>query len=326
MKNLLWVSPVEGREGFPSIISRWPLPIFIVLLLLGVACGPGDYQKSIKDFQDASGVVIASTEAFLKNANRVEQELQIDQAVFLHEELDAAAIRNQRIISDDSIQVRTKALNALSAYLANLALLAEGKDAATIGDNTKSLADSLQKVAEDAKKIPGIEGSFANDPKFPGLVSSAATAIGSVAQLIVEHKARKQIEASIRNSEGAISALIQHIGDDCEAAFLRLRNQYEQYTTLLLRAYNHDRASISGPDAVAIDAALKANFAQRASVEAANPRPAIEKMKACHQALVNYVKSSKRPKDLAELKDAVSDFVNAVTPLGKAIGGIVKSI
>lgn len=58
------------------------LVLLAVTLALQAGCGPEDYQKPIKQFQDASAVVITATEAFLNNMNTIEQNKAIDEAIF----------------------------------------------------------------------------------------------------------------------------------------------------------------------------------------------------------------------------------------------------
>jgi hypothetical protein len=63
---------------------------------------------------------------------------------------------------------------------------------------------------------------------------------------------------------------------------------------------------------------IKSYRAQAMQLSAANPAPAITKMRQAHEALVSYVKSNKNPKTLSELVTAVQDFVNATRPLEQA--------
>lgn len=59
---------------------------FMALLLISVslvACGPEDYQKPVQQFREASAVLIATAQNFLGQMNRVEQDKELEQLVFV---------------------------------------------------------------------------------------------------------------------------------------------------------------------------------------------------------------------------------------------------
>src|SRR2546423_13907315 len=85
--------------------------ILVCLLLLALTgCGPEDYQKPIQQFQDASAVVISTTNTFLNNENLIEQNKAIDQIVFEEKGLDLKQIDAIQYITPDEIKARTEAL------------------------------------------------------------------------------------------------------------------------------------------------------------------------------------------------------------------------
>lgn len=298
----------------------------VLLSILPIACGPEDYQNSIQQFQDASSVVINATEAFLNNMNTLEQNKQLDQTVFEKKSLDLPALNKVEIISPEEIRLRTDALNALAQYTSNLAQLAQGNAGSAVTESTSQLSTSLQNLAQDAKKLPGPQSSFLNNPKFSGILSSAAGAVGAVAQLIVEHKARREIEKSIVDNDAAVTALIQQISDDAQGAYLRQKNQLSEYGVQLSRDYDLEIRRDPDPVLLLILAKnIKTYRAKESQIPAADPSPAIAKMKDAHQALVSYVKSNKSPKTLSELIATVQDLANAARPLGQAIQNLTSA-
>jgi hypothetical protein len=293
-----------------------------VALLLGfqVACGPEDYQKPIKDFQDASSIVITATEAFLNNMNTIEQNKLLDEMVFERKPLNLSELDSVEIISPEEIRLRTEALSALSQYTANLGALASGSAGSAVADSTKKCSSSLKDLADDAKKLPGAKGTPLASAKFSGLAGAAATAIGAVAQLMVEKKARREIADSVVENDAAVTALIEQIRTDATLAYERQRNQLGEYGDELAKDYSDELKR--NPDPIlmlSFTQTVKAYRTQQSQLKAANPAEAIDKMSKAHRALVAYVKSNKNPTTFGQLVTGVQQFENAARLLNVAI-------
>jgi hypothetical protein len=298
----------------------------VVVLFFQSSCGPEDYQKPVQQFQDASTVVVNASREFLNNENTVEQNKVLDDLVFERKPLNLPEIDKIEIITPEEIKIRTAALDALSQYTSYLAQLAQGKSGIAVGDNTKKLSDSLKTLADDAKKLPSTKSTFLNNAKFSGVASAAASAIGAVAQLIVEHKARHELERSIVENDSAVRALIQQISDDATLSFERQKNQVGVYGSQLSKDYETELKEKSDPIFLLNFAkTIKTYRTQKLQLSNANPAPAIDKMKKAHEALVAYVVSDKNPKTLAELVTAVQNFVAAAQPLGQAVQALVSA-
>jgi hypothetical protein len=310
---------LKRRKQFTSAITL--LVVFVCMLQAG--CGPEDYQKPIQQFQDASNVVINSTRIFLNNMNLIEQNAQLDTTVFEKKPLDLPMLNKVQIISPEEIKIRTDALDALAQYTSNLAELAQGKSETAVGDSTTKLSASIKTLADDAKKIPG---GFFDNAKFSGVASAAAVAIGAVAQLIVQHKARHEIEKSIAANDATITALINHIGDEAAGSYLRQQAQLGAYGVQLSRDYEIELRGSPDPILLLSFASrIKSYRTQQSQLSQANPAAAIDKMRKAHEALVSYAKSKKTPKSLSELIAAAQDFANAAQPLGQAVQGLISS-
>jgi hypothetical protein len=301
-----------------SIIS-----VIAIVFLLQVGCGPEDYQKPIQQFQDASNVVINTTRAFLNNMNLIEQNATLDTAIFEKKPVDMPALDKVRIISAEEIKIRTDALDALAQYTTNLAQLTQNKPKSEIGESTTKLSASIKTLADDARKIPG---GFFDNAKFSGIASATAAAVGAVAQLIVQHKARREIEQSVAANDAAITALINHISDEAVGSYLRQQAQLGAYGVQLSRDYQFELKA--NPDPVlllSLGSRIKNYRIQQSELSRANPAPAIDKMRKAHEALVTYANSRRSPKTLAELITAAQDFADAAQPLGQAVQALVSS-
>jgi hypothetical protein len=262
----------------------------------------------------------------LNNENTVEQNKVLDDLVFERKPLNLQEIDKIEIITPEEIKIRIAALDALSQYTSNLAQLAQGKTGSAVGDSTKQLSDSLKSLADDANKLPATKTTFLDNAKFSGLTSAAASAIGAVAQLIVEHKARHELERSIVENDAAVKALIQQISDDATSSYERQKNQLGAYGSQLSRDYETELKEKTDPIFLLNFAkTIKSYRAQKLQLANANPAPAIEKMQKAHEALVAYVASDKSPKTFAELVTAVQDFIAAVQPLGQAVQALVSA-
>ena len=313
--------------GFRNRVVRSRLAISMaVCFLFQTGCGPENYQKPIQQFQDASTVVINTSREFLSNENTVEQNKVLDDLIFQRKPLNLPEIDKIEIITPDEIKIRTTALDALAQYTSNLAQLAQGKAGTAVADNTKKLSDSLKTLADDAKKLPATKTTFLDNAKFSGVVSAAGSAIGAVAQLIVEHKARRELQRSIVENDAAVTALIQQISDDATLSYERQKNQLGAYGSQLSRDYETGLKEKSDPIFLLNFAkTIKTYRTQKLQLSSSNPAPAIDKMKKAHEALVSYVTSDKNPKTFADLITAVQDFVSAAQPLGQAVQALVSA-
>ena len=315
-------------------------------LVVTLACGPEDYQKPIQGFQDASNTVIAADRAFLSNENTNEQNLFIDQRVFEQKPFGPAEIDKQTIISSAEIKTRTQALDALSHYTTNLATLAQGKAGSSVGQDTKALSTNLQTLAKDAaNQLNPNKDQAAFNTKFSGVAGAAAAAIGAVAQLIIDHKARTEIEKSIKETDKDVTALVSLIGDDAQGSYLRQKAQLGAYGVQLYKDYaceiavGDSAADVDGvrcpkkEKGVQVDPAILLTLAdriksfrvQQATLENANPAPAIAQMQKSHEALVTFVSSNKSPQTLSELITDVQNFITAAQPLGQAVQSLMTA-
>ena len=320
------------------------ITLFILFVTLG--CGPQDYEKPIQGFQDASKRVITAERGFLANENTIEQDIYINQMVFEQKRFGPKDIDAQTIITPEEIKLRTGALDALSKYTVSLATLASGKAESSVGDDCKDASDKLKDLANDAGSRSATDKSADKfDSKFSGIAGAAATAIGAVAKLILDHKASTAIKASVNSTDKDVTALIELIGTDAQLSYERQRTRLSDYSMQLFNDYNcevgteppsgsnggaaggvqcrktqGDTASL-----LALADRIKALRADQATLAEANPAPAIMKMKKAHEDLVKYVNAPSTPQNLEQLKDSVRSFIAAAQPLGDAVQQLLSN-
>jgi hypothetical protein len=332
------------RGSIPRSVARI---VVTGSFIVSLACGPEDYQKPIQGFQNATNTVIASDRAFLSNENSIEESLYIDQQVFERKPFGSDDVANRAIISPAEIKFRTEALDALSQYTTNLATLAQGKADPSTGQTMKKSSDALQTSATKAGSQAGSNKTqSAFNTKFSGVATAAAAAIGAVAQLVMAHKARNEIKDSVEATDKDITALITLIGDDAQGSYLRQQSQLGAYGVQLYNDYKceirSDSNSAPGADAVncptkekgaqadpvillTLADRMKSLQMQQATLNDANPAPAIAQMQKAHEALVAYVSASKDSGKLSDLMTEVKNFVSAAQPLGQAVQSLMTA-
>jgi hypothetical protein len=328
---------------------RRALALLVGFVVLLVACGPDDYQKPIKEFQDSANIVIAADRIFLANANTIEENLFIDQQIFERKLFGPADVQGRTIITPEEIKLRTDALDALSQYTTSLATLANGKPDTTSGEKMKASSSSLESSAAKAgSQAPSSKEQKAFGEKFSGLANTAAAAIGAVAQAILQHKARIEIKKSVQTTDKDVTALIAFIGDDAQGFYLRQQSQLGIYGVQLYKIYQcevdvQERDGKTPSDAevqicwhpkdyqadpallLTLSDRLKSYRQQQAILEKANPQPAIAKLQKAHEALVAYVTADKNSKNLSTVIDEVNSLVAATKPLEQAIHSLLSA-
>jgi hypothetical protein len=181
------------------------------------------------------------------------------------------------------------------------------------------------------------------------VASAASSAISAVATLIINHKARTEIEKSVKETDPAITALIELISTDAQDSYERQKTQLENYGLDVYKMYQCEVAVVAlpRPDApkpegptcrqrapgvdsdpaslLSLADRIKSYSAQQATLANANPAPAIAKMQKAHQALVAYVSSKNSPTTLSVLVADVQNFITAALPLGQAVEALVKA-
>jgi hypothetical protein len=292
-----------------------------IALFLLAGCGIEDYQKPVKQFQDGSTIVISAAREMLNHVNIVEQNAAIDQAVFEHKPIDIDQIRSLQLVTPPEIDVRTKALDQLNAYAANLGGLASGKAVSDISTQTDKLSKALDGLAKEASGLPASKATFISNPRFGKSLDLLAAAFGALARVLAEHKARAELEKSIADTKQPIDSLLDLLQQELEGAYARQQATLGAQQVYFLNMYKDERSG-GHPDStrlLLLGDRIKSYLQQKAALDAAAPGPSVTAMRTAHAALVNYAQSKHDPKTLKELLDAAQAFYDRVKPFGDAL-------
>jgi len=285
------------------------------------ACGTADLQKPIQQFQDASNVVISAARAMLNQVNTVEQNAAIDKAAFEAGPIDLEKVRGLELVSPQEIEVRTKALGQLSGYISSLASLASGKGTTAVATQTDSLSKALGTLGKNASALPVSKATFIKNAQFGSALQLAATAFGTVARLLSEHRARAEILKSVADTQGPIDSLIDTLNAELSAAYQRQQSTLDVQQLYLTSLYKREIAKTSpdGNKLMVLGDRIKSYLQQESTLKAADPAPSVNSMRAAHDALVKYVQTNHDPKSLKDLLTAAQAFANEVKPFGDAL-------
>jgi hypothetical protein len=288
---------------------------------LFLACGTDDLQKPIQQFQDGSNVVISAAHAMLNQVNVVEQNAAIDRAAFEAGPIDLEKVRGLELVSPQEIEVRTKALAQLNGYISSLASLASGKGTTAVSTQTDNLSKALGTLAKNATALPVSKASFIKNAQFGGALQLAATAFGTVARLLSEHKARAEIVKSVADTQGPIDSLIDTLNAELSDAYKRQQATLDVQQVFLTTLYKREIAKPSpdGNKLMVLGERIKNYLQQESTLKAADPAPSISSMRSAHDALVKYVQTSHNPQSFKDLLNAVQAFATEVKPFGDAL-------
>lgn len=299
-----------------------------LILHVEAGCGNDDYAKPIKQFQDASAVVIASARQSLQQMNQVEEDAELDRQIFEGEAFDEKKIIARDVVTQPEIDVRLKALDELARYTSALADLAALKGPSEVTQQFQDVNSAFSTLAKDAEKLSGTKSSIFDNAKFSGVVNAATLAVGTVVRAIEEHRARREIEKQIRERDADVTALIQLLGDELDLAYQRRKAAEGQEEIFLTAALKIELAKPAKGDPtlrILLGERLKDWRNRQAILADANPQSCVEAMRKAHEALVAYVNSDKSPKSLSQLYAAAQDFFSRVQPLAQAMAALLKS-
>ena len=306
------------------------LAVFVAVLLLHAqaGCGNQDYERPIRQFQEASAVVIAAARQSLQQMNDVEEKAELNRQIFEAEPFDENKIKARDVISDDELNVRVNALDQLARYTSALADLAALNASGEVTQKFQNVSSAFTSLSADAARIGGKSSTVFDNPKFSGLVQVATLGIGAVVRAIEEHRARREIEKEIRDHDADVTALIRLIGDELGNAYQRRKQADSLERVFLTNSLKIELAKAERGDPVLrilLGDRLSDWLNRQPAIASADPKPAVEAMRKAHEALVAYVGSDKSPKNLSQLIAAADSFFSEVQPLARAIAVLLHN-
>ena len=294
--------------------------IITCLLIITSGCSSvAGYKRPISNFQNASSVVINSTRIYLAELNKVERNKYIDKQTTEKKNILLSDINKSQLFSREQIQLRLEALDLLSQYGDLLGQLANSDVPERITSNADNLGSALSKLSNDISTARGETGS-----NFSSAIGPVTTIVGEVARLAVERKMEEALDNAVTKGEKPIISLIDTIRTDIVSAYQRKKNALSTNRVVLIDKYNVELKKVNSGNGNAIqlekDAEeLKSFLDLWESFPSSNPNEGLEAMKKAHQALVDYAKSDKNDKDLADFVEAMEVFTLRAQRVGVAV-------
>lgn len=338
------------------MFKRTAAKVLAFTLLLSIcvsqsACGFAKRMRQpVEDFRAATNLVTASTEAGYLIVNRrvIDRFLKKKQCA----DIDAADdcktkssdpdarlmvpsdVRKARIFSDEAIRARLEAFQTLNKYVTLLAAIANTDKAEKVGRSANELKSSIDaladRIADMAKPSGGNSGEGAsgitnNSANFVNAVQLFSTAIGMVLTAIAEHKQDKALQEAIKNGTGPTQALMTAIESDLDTFWSSTVRELNKEREVVFEAFNDEltEAASNGKRAdtaklAALRKAVMDVLEKQSTLEASNPKNAIQQMGRAHQALVDAANEPVEKNFVAAL-GTVEAYVRAATRLGAAI-------
>ncbi|HEY0426525.1 MAG TPA: hypothetical protein VGC76_01840, partial [Pyrinomonadaceae bacterium] len=246
-------------------------------------------------------------------------------------------IDKTQVLSKEGIQARMDALDALGNYGDLLLKLANSDAPERVNAQVTNLKDALTHLS-------GTIGSLSDDDPnggpnngfnktFKDAVGPVTQIIGTVLDIIVQQKIKKELEEAILKGEQPINELISVIGIDLRAAYSRKATAISAKRLAAVNEYNSQQilyqqelGKSGGPDPAVISdltekmRALAENIRESEDkweqLGNANPQEALEAMAAAHTALIKFAKSKKKISDFGSLVEAMDFFAERAQQFG----------
>ncbi len=263
------------------------------------------YQSPVGQFQTAVNSANAGVRTYLLGVNDViaKGNLYDKVGVQVTGGPDWVASDLAGGISPDSIQLRLQALGTISTYANALGAMAESKDvvnlgqaAKSLGDNVNSLSLTLAKTDPQLDKLAGHLG---------GPITSLVTLFGT---LQIQHAQKAALERAIIDGSTNVDAIIDQLEADLPKFAVLVDTSENAIWQGKLRIYNALRKTASPSALDGLINQCVADYDSIAQLRQAEVTSLLSSMENAHRALVVFVQSGKRPKDLSDLAGQINTF------------------
>jgi hypothetical protein len=312
---------ISFREHFPVTRqeSTAATTALILFSLLSGCVSPVAYREPITRFQEASTIVIECVRTQYAGVNRDERDLEIEKRFAKRERITLADLDNNKLtlLGPDDLEARMAILDALAKH-GQLLLTLASSDAPT---KAKDAANSLDHAITNLTTSLGQVAKSRFKDKASGFASLAAEA----AELALNHKIDKALDASIIASESNVLSIITLLREEMGELYQRKRNRLSQARVTAVDAYDQELLASTHNDENLRKAVEKIKVTDDAWGKLPlllGAGPGLDAMGKAHEELVAYARSTKRPQDLSELVQAVDSFVVRA----KVVADAVKTI
>jgi len=299
-------------------------------LLLNGCTTVSIYQDPVSKFQTAVNAANDSIRPYLLGVNDLNAKANLYDKVLMDKPWGTEDLTNA--IPAAEIQVRLQALSTIASYANALAAVANSKDVENLTQAAQTLGDDVNGLSTTIQGLAAIRtGGNAQNPlakqaatlDLSGPVSSLVTLVGTLA---IEHKQKAAVEAAILNGDQPINQLIGLLKGDLRALTLVDDASYASIQTGMVFLYNNARNK-TDPKALKdlIDQFVQENDSIQ-TLRALQVDSLLSDMQSAYAALVTFAKSSKQPKDLADLAGQTNVFTAHVKLFDDAIASIQTAV
>ena len=230
-------------------------------------------------------------------------------------------------IPPEEIQIRLQALTVISSYANALASVATSTDVETLQSASNTLKTDVNGLSTTVQSLTVKRSQIASATKgsnldLGGPVSSLVTLVGTFA---IEHMQRKELEEAIIKGDEPIGTMIDLLKKDLGALTLADESSYSAMQNGMVKIYNDTRDKAAPKELIALIDQFVADNNRIQTLRALQIDSLLSDMKNSHTALVVFAKSSKQPKDLADLASQIDVFTAHAKLFDDAISSIETS-
>ncbi len=324
---------VDVSQRLPIYTIRMKTLSLLVTAVLTVSLGgcPSNtiYQTPVTKFQTSAVSFTNIVRPYLQNINTLIVTANLYDEIGTGGNWKINDLKNG--IPEKEIQVRLKALSAITNYANALAAVADSKDIAnlkaatnTLGTNINGLSTTIQSLNSDRTSQPPTSeaGKKAAQLDLSGPVSSIVTLVGT---LVIENMQRQAIEDAITKANKPVFEMLDLLKQDLvDLAFVG-DAAYSAKKTGLVFLYQKIRVKADPKDLPALIDKLVQENNSIETMRALQVDTLFNDMKAAHIALVTFAQSDKSPKSLSDLAAQIDVFTTHVQLFEQAIASIQSS-
>lgn len=284
-------------------------------------CTTVDYGTPISKFTSGMATASGSLRGYYTSMNDFERDLYLNRALYDQTLNVAATTPDNRptgllpIFSESAMQARLEALTVLTEYGQALAALA-GSDAPTryaaasktLGDNTQKLVATFDGLAKQ------------KDPSALEYVGPLTALIGIFGQRHLEHERDTAIRKAVEAAKPQVDAILTQLSADMKNVVDPLI--VTGWATDANNArifYNANRTKLNLLERREILHAIDDSLSKYELATAADPAKQVAVVQDAYNSLIQYAKSPRKPKDLAELATALEAFNARLQPFTDAV-------
>jgi hypothetical protein len=290
----------------------------------------GIYQDPVARFQTAVNTANDAVRPYLLGVNDLNAKANLYDKIALNLPWGTEDLTNA--IPPAEIQVRLQALACVGSYANALAAVATSQDTANLAQAAGALGDSVNGLSGTIQGLAAIRArGGANSPVAKqaaalDLGAPVTALVNLVGTLAIEHAQTKAVQAAILNGEQPISQLIGLLKTDLQNLTVVDDAAYASIKTGMVLLYNNARAKTDAKDlAPLIDQFLQDND-KIETLRALQVDSLLSDMQGAHSALVAFAKSSKSPRDLAQLASQIDVFTAHVALFAAAVSSVKTTI